>query len=82
MWSYNCIYRYEDKSRKRGQIITFQNIFINLNIEKDKYPTFGRAFTKKLIRETKVLLPKASNEEPDYEFMEDYIKSLQYSEKL
>lgn len=47
-----------------------------LNIEKDKYPTFGRAFTKKLIRETKVLLPKASNGEPDYNFMEEYIKSL------
>lgn len=47
-----------------------------LNIEKDKYPTFGRAFSKELIKKTKVLLPVDQNDNIDYKYMEDYLKGL------
>lgn len=47
-----------------------------LNMEKDKYPIFGRSFSKDLIRNTKVLLPVDKNGHPDYNYMEEYMKSL------
>lgn len=47
-----------------------------LNLEKDKYPVFGRAFSKDLIKETIIRLPVNINDEPDYEFMENYIKNI------
>lgn len=43
---------------------------------------FGRAFTKDLIKQTKVYLPMDKDGNPDYEFMEDYIKSLPFSKKI
>lgn len=53
-----------------------------LNQEKFRYPVFGRAFTKDLIKQTELLLPITQEEKPDYKFMEDYIKSLPYSAKI
>ena len=50
-----------------------------LNMEKFRYPVFGRAFLKDLIIETEVMLPIDDNGNPDYTFMEEYIKSLPYS---
>ena len=50
-----------------------------LNMEKFRYPVFGRAFLKDLIAETEIMLPINNNGEPDYAFMESYIKSLPYS---
>lgn len=50
-----------------------------LNMEKYRYPVFGRAFLKELIIETELLLPIDGNGNPDYDFMESYIKSLPYS---
>ncbi len=63
-----------------------------LNLEKDKYPIFGRAFLKDLVKETIIKLPVKQNSDktlildvdckyndegyvPDFQFMEDYIKS-------
>ena len=43
---------------------------------------FGRAFTKDLIKETKLYLPIDDNQKPDYKFMEEYIKSLAFSKKI
>ena len=50
-----------------------------LNMEKYRYPVFGRAFTKDLIQDTQLYLPTDSSGNPDYEFMEDYIKGLAFS---
>lgn len=47
-----------------------------LNLEKNKYPVLGRAFTKDLIKNTIVKLPVDNMGNPDYAFMEEYIKSL------
>lgn len=53
-----------------------------LDMEKYRYPVFGRAFTKDLIADTELMLPVGSDGLPDYEFMEDYIKSLPFSAKI
>ena len=53
-----------------------------LNQEKYRYPVFGRAFTKDLIKQTKVYLPVNSDGNPDYKFMEEYIKSLPFSKMI
>ena len=47
-----------------------------LHIEKEKYPPFGRAFSKDLIKNTMVMLPVDNKGNPDYKYMEDYMKSL------
>ena len=52
-----------------------------LNMEKYRYPVFGRAFSKELIQETLLPLP-VNNSIPDYNFMEDYIQSLPYSSNI
>lgn len=53
-----------------------------LNMERYRYPVFGRAFSKELIQETMLPLPVNEKEEPDYEFMERYIQSLPYSSNI
>ncbi len=53
-----------------------------LNMEKYKYPVFGRAFSKDLIKETEIYLPVKNDSIPDYQFMEDYIKGCKFSCKL
>ena len=63
-------------------VYTGSFIITLLNQEKYRYPVFGRAFTKDLITETKLYLPVDDNGDPDYQFMEDYIKSLPFSKKI
>lgn len=53
-----------------------------LNMEKYRYPVFGRAFSKELIQETVLPLPVNEKGELDYEFMERYIQSLPYSSNI
>lgn len=53
-----------------------------LNQEKYRYPVFGRAFTKDLIAETQLYLPVDTDGNPDYAFMEEYIKSLPFSVRI
>jgi hypothetical protein len=63
-------------------VYTANFIITILNQEKYRYPVFGRAFTKDLIKETQVYLPVDDDGNPDYKFMEDYIKSLPFSKKI
>ena len=53
-----------------------------LNLEKYRYPVFGRAFLKDLVKETELLLPIDDSGAVDYGFMEQYIKSLPYSKNI
>ncbi|MBO6155575.1 MAG: restriction endonuclease subunit S [Lachnospiraceae bacterium] len=52
-----------------------------LNNEQYKY-SYGRAFLMDRIKETLVKLPADTNGNPDWEFMENYIKSLPYGDRL
>lgn len=63
-------------------IYTASFLIALLNLEKYRYPVFGRAFSKELIQETILPLPVNEKGEPDYEFMETYILSLPYSSNI
>jgi hypothetical protein len=51
-----------------------------LDLERPRY-SYGRKYRKSL-PETKIKLPTDKNGEPDWQFMENYIKSLPYSDKI
>lgn len=51
-----------------------------INLEKYRYG-YGRKFSQTRIKQTKVKLPINDNQ-PDWKFMENYIKSLPYSKSL
>ncbi len=52
-----------------------------LNKEQYRYG-YGRKFNQTRIKETVINLPVVSKDLPDWQFMEDYIKSLPYSKSL
>lgn len=52
-----------------------------LDKERPKY-SFGRSWTGNRLKRTKIKLPADHMGEPDWQFMEDYIKSLPYSANL
>lgn len=52
-----------------------------LSKERPKY-SFGRSWTGDRLKKTRIKLPVTPSGEPDWKFMEDYIKSLPYSKNL
>ena len=50
-----------------------------INLEKFRYAWGARAFIKEAVKNTVVKLPVDNTGNPDYRFMEDYIKSLPFS---
>jgi hypothetical protein len=60
------------------------NVYIGLflatiiNLEKKRYG-YGRKFSQKRIKDTEIKLPVDKEGNPDWDFMENYIKSLPYS---
>ena len=82
---------YQDKKFITGNNITllyneninkYNGLFLVTIISKEKYKySYGRAFNKEHIETTKILLPIKDNQ-PDWKFMEDYIKSLPYADRI
>ena len=60
-------------------VYTAMFIIALLDMEKYRYPVFGRAFTKDLIAETEIPLPVNDNGDPDFEYMEEYIRGCAFS---
>lgn len=57
-------------------------LFIKSILGKERYRySYGRAFKMELIKSTKIKLP-SKNHEPDWELMENYIKSLPYADRI
>lgn len=52
-----------------------------LSKERPKY-SFGRSWTGNRLKNTRIKLPVTPSGEPDWKFMEDYIKSLPYSKNI
>jgi hypothetical protein len=52
-----------------------------LDLERYRY-SFGRKYGKEQVKNTKIKLPLNKRGEPDWEFMENYIKSLPYSASI
>lgn len=87
-----CFYQEEDFFASE-KIVTIETVQYPLNqyiafflipilkLESERYSYGGRKWTvEKQLKETKILLPVCENEkEPDYQFMETYIKSLPFS---
>ena len=61
----------------------YHHIFLSaiLNQELFKY-SYGRTVTMDKYLETEILLPVNKNGVPDYQLMEDYIKSLPYGDRI
>ena len=58
-------------------------MFLCSIIEKERYRwTYGRKWRPKRMPSSLIKLPVDSNNNPDWQFMEDYIKSLPYSKNL
>lgn len=82
---------YQDKNFITGNNITllynsklnkYNGLFLVSIIGKEKYKySYGRAFNKDHIEKTRIFLPAKDNI-PDWEFMENYIKSLPYSDRI
>jgi hypothetical protein len=58
-------------------------IFLCTLIEKEKYRfNYGRKWDKKMMLESKIKLPAISNDTPDWQYIENYIKALPYADKI
>jgi restriction endonuclease S subunit len=58
-------------------------LFLRTIFMKGSYKyAYGRKFNQNRIKNTKLLLPATPMGEPDWQFMENYIKSLPYSDNL
>jgi len=68
---------------KKDNMSEYVYLFISTltNRFKQKY-NFNREINDKRISREKILLPIDDNNEPDYEFMQQYIKNLQYKKLL
>lgn len=61
----------------------YTGLFIQTLLNKEKYRySYGRAFKMDLIKTTQLLLPVNKNNEVDWKWIENYIKSLPYSENI
>ena len=58
-------------------------MFLIVLIKKEKYRyNYGRKWGLERMNKTTIMLPVDGNNHPDWQFMEDYIKSLPYSKNL
>jgi len=61
----------------------YTGLFITALLNKERFRyNYGRAFTMDIIAKTRIKLPTTPSGEPDWKFMEDYIKSLPYSKNI
>lgn len=60
---------------------TAQFLVTILDLERYRY-SFGRKYGNTVVKQSKIKLPATKNGEPDWQFMEDYIKGLPYSKCL
>ena len=61
----------------------YTGLFMVAILQNEQYKySYGRAFLMDRIQDTTVKLPVDRNGNPDWQFMEDYIKSLPYGDRL
>ncbi|WP_302429783.1 restriction endonuclease subunit S [Fusobacterium varium] len=83
---------YQEKDFYTGNNITliyndnlnkYNSLFITTILNKENYKySYGRAWNKANVENTLIRLPSDRNGNPDWKFMENYIKSLPYSDKI
>lgn len=68
---------------RAGWLNKFTGLFITCLLRQERYKySYGRAYKLDLIRNTKLKLPVMPDGKPDWQFMENYIKSLPYGDRL
>ena len=61
----------------------FTGLFIVTLLRKENYRySYGRAFKMEAIKDTFLKIPANADGSPDYKFMEEFIKSLPYSDRI
>lgn len=61
----------------------YNALFIRSILEKERFRyNYGRAFKMEIIKEMSIKLPQTKDGTPDWQFMENYIKSLPYGDKI
>jgi len=61
----------------------YNAMFIITTIKANRYKfSYGRKWTLEKMKESIIKLPKSSDGSPDWDFMESYIKSLPYSDRI
>lgn len=76
----NPLYLHPDWNKELNPFIA---MFLCSLIEKERYRwTYGRKWRPKRMPSSLIKLPVDSNNNPDWQFMEDYIKSLPYSKNI
>lgn len=65
------------------EMTKYSALFIKTVIELEKYKyAYGRKLGSSRIKKLKIKLPALTDELPDFEFMENYIKALPYSDRI
>jgi len=68
---------------ENDKINAFVGMFISTLIKQDRYRfNYGRKWHKERMENSMIKLPITDQGRPDWQFMEDYIKSLPYSSNL
>lgn len=68
---------------RAGWLNKFTGLFITCLLRQERYRySYGRAYKLDLIRNTRLKLPVMPDGKPDWQFMENYIKSLPYGDRL
>lgn len=61
----------------------YTGLFVTCILRKEQYRySYGRAFVMSSIANTDILLPQTPSGEPDWKWMENYMKSLPFSDKI
>lgn len=67
---------------RAGWINKYRALFIKSLLERERYRySYGRAYKMDLIKSTTIKLPTKNNQ-PDWDFMEKYIKGLPYGDRI
>lgn len=89
MFGYSCYREYEFACDdnilvlQNSHVNRYNGLFIASIINMDRYRcAYGRQYRQKTFDIHKIKLPITSTGEPDWQYMEDYIKSLPYSKNL
>jgi hypothetical protein len=72
-----------EKLESKFPMNKYIGLFISTIINSESYKyTYGRKFNQKRIKNTIIQLPVDNQNNPDWQFMENYIKQLPYSDKI
>ena len=81
---FTCAHHVNPTYLKKKEINSFIGLFLCtlIELEKYRYSTCGREWRLERMPTSQIKLPVDSQKNPDWQFMEDYIKSLPYSSSL